>query len=163
MGDVPIQRISGTYWERLLLIALPIPAVCLAALILKDPSSFPNFHWDGFLIICFIVLLVWIIDCEPARRSDPVPLIDGEVLQIGNDVIRSSDIQTITALRRYRQPTTAVIEIIYLTNDETKTAYVLSKPDLVVLGLFATNPKTLRLLLKTHPELRNRVQPERRI
>lgn len=163
MGDTPIQRISGTYWERLLLIALPIPAVCLAALILKDPSSFPNFHWDGYVIICIIVLLVWIMDCEPARRSDPVPLIDGEVLQIGNDVIRSSDIQLITPLRRYRSPGTALIEITYLTSDGTRTAFVLSKPDLAVLSLFATKPKTLRLLLKTHPEIRNLVQPERRI
>lgn len=162
MGDKPTRRISGTYWERLLLIALPIPAVCLAARILKDPSS-SNLSWDGCLIILVIILLVWIIDSEPARRSDPVALIDGAILQIGNDVIRSSDIEMITPLRRYRMPTTALIEIIYLTKDGTKTAFVLSKPDLAVLGLFATKPKTLRLLLKTHPELRNRVQPERKI
>lgn len=162
MGDTPTRRISGTYWERLLLIALPIPAACLAALILKNPSSL-DFNWDGCLIILVIILLVWIIDSEPVRRSNPVALIDGAILQIGNDLVRSSDIAMVTPLRRYRTPTTALIEIIYLTKDGTKTAFVLSKPDLAVLGLFATKPKTIRLLLKSHPELRNRVQVERKI
>ena len=160
MNNVLGKRISGTYWERFLLIALPIPLLAAGVIILKnDPAS--GISWEALLVIACIALLIWIVDSEPARRRDPVSLVHGQYLEIGSDVVKAADILSITPLRRYRPPTTAVIELVFRTPDGERTVCVLSKPDVAPIGFFASAPKTLRLLLALHPELQSRVQPER--
>ena len=163
MAPVEPRRISGTYWERLLLIAVPIPVIAMLAISLKGNSVFSDISIEGCLIVIIIILLVWIIDCEPARRYHPVAFIDGDIISIGSDTILPSSIQSITPLSRFRPPTTQLLEIVYGTGANAKTSYILSKPDIAPFGLFAFQPKTLRLLGRSHPELRNRVQPERKI
>jgi hypothetical protein len=154
------NRISGTYWERLLLVALPIPLIAGAAIVLKN-DPFPGISVEALFIVAVIVLMVWLVDSEPARRWNPVSLVSGQYLEIGPDIVQAIDIVSITPLRRYRPPTTALIEIVFHTPTGQKTACVLSKPDVAPIGFFTRSPKTLRLLLAHHPELRNRVQPER--
>jgi hypothetical protein len=158
MSSIESKRISGTYWERLLLIAMPIPLVMFGALLFKDPS---NISWEICLIIVLVILLVWVVDSEPLRRYHTVPLFDGVVLALNDEALPPSSILSITPLTRYRPRSTQLLEVTFRTHDGNRTVHILSKPELVPFGLFTSEPKTLRLLLKSHPELRKRVQPER--
>lgn len=155
------RRISGTYWERLLLIALPIPLITMLIVLLRNEWGISHFPWEIGLVLAVVTLTIWIVDCEPPRRMGPVALIDGNILIIGSDAILPSSIKSITPIRRYKQLYNQLFEIAYSTGANSKTVYILSKPNIAPFGLFASQPKTLRLLLRNHPELRNRVQPQR--
>lgn len=163
MQGSPITRISGTYWERLLLLATPIPLVAAVALFLKGGSSFTTFPWEACPIMLAIVLMIWIVDCEPVRRFNPVELLNGDVLSINSIAVDASSILSITPLIRFMAQSAPLLEITYRTAEGDRTVHILSKPYLAPLGLFTTEPKTLRLLIKHHPELENRVQPLRLI
>ncbi|MBK6539727.1 MAG: hypothetical protein IPG10_00260 [Flavobacteriales bacterium] len=159
MKDHQKKRVSGTYWERFLYVALPIPLLALLFFILKNGLTS---SWEVALILVAVVLMVWIVDCAPARQREPVDLFDGEWLLIDNDLVAPSAIQSITPLRRYKWGT-QLIEITYALNANTRSVNVLSKPDLAPFGLFSLTPKTLRIILSNHPELQQRVRPERTI
>lgn len=160
MSTIKQRRISGTCWERFLGIALPIPLLALLFIVLKNGFTGT---WETALILGVIVLLVWVFDCAPVNRWDPIDLSDGAALQIGTERIAPSAIKKITPLRRYRSGITQLIEITFDVGADTRSAIVLSKPDLVPFGLLFTRPRTLRILLRNHPELHQRVQTERTI
>jgi|GEM_PF-3479911 hypothetical protein len=158
MNTIKPRRLSGTYRERFLLIALPIPLLALLFIVIKNGLTGT---WEAALILGVVVLLVWVVDCAPVKHWEPVELIDGEALQIGTEHIPLSAINSITPLRRHRTGITQLIEIVYEVNTANRVVHVLSKPDLAPVGMLAGTPRTLRLLLKSHPELRKRVQSER--
>lgn len=160
MSTLQQKRISGTYRERFLWIALPLPSLALLFITLKNGLTAT---WEAALILGLVALVIWVFDCAPVNHWEPVELSDGEALQIGTESIPPSAILSITPLRRYRTGITQLIEIIYRVGTDTRTANVLSKPDLAPFGMLFTMPRTLRDLLKNHPELQQRVQPERTI
>mgnify|MGYP000954328034 CR=1 FL=1 len=94
-------RISGTYGERFLMNALPIPALIVLFLLARNGVNAVS-ALDMFLIIGIGSLLIWIIDPEPARRKQPVELIDGTVLRVGNSLVTPDSILSITPLRIYK-------------------------------------------------------------
>ncbi len=160
MNSVRPRRISGTYWERLLLIALPIPLIAMVVVLLRNDWGISQFPWEIGLTLAVTTIMIWIMDCEPTRRVGPVALFDGTNLFIGTEAVLPSSIMTITPIRRYRQLYGQLFKIVYGSGGNTKTVYILSKPDVAPLGVFMSLPKTIRLLLRSHPELHNRLQPE---
>jgi hypothetical protein len=154
------KRISGTYWERWLVLALPPPTLIVLFILLRNGFEALSL-FDALLIVGIGSLLIWTVDCARARHRNPVVLIDGAFLMIGADVVLPTAILSITPLRWFKGGGQQVFEIVYEAGDNVKTATVLSKPD--PLRLFADTPKTLRILLRSYPELKNRVLPERTI
>jgi len=154
------KRISGTYWERWLVLALPLPTLIVLFILLRNGFEALSL-FDALLIVGTGSLLIWTVDCARARLRNPVALSDGPLLMIGADVVLPTAIQSITPLRWFKGGGTQVFEIVYEAGALVKTATVLSKPD--PLGFFAYTPKTLRILLRSYPELKDRVLPERTI
>jgi len=140
-------RISGTYGERFLMNALPIPALIVLFLLARNGVNAVS-ALDMFLIIGIGSLLIWIIDPEPARRKQPVELIDGTVLRVGNSLVTPDSILSITPLRIYKG-WTRLIQIDHRSQKGTATAIVLSKP--APIWMAWAQPRTLRLLLQSHP------------
>jgi hypothetical protein len=164
MKTGPAKLISGTYWERFLIIALPFPAICLIPLIItKGPQLLHSGAWEAPLFLVFLALLIWIADTEPIARQKPVHLRVNGMLQIGDDRVRPEDVISITPLRRYKQISVGVFEIQYVVHGETRFAHVMSKPDVPILGFFHSYPRTVRSLLKHFPALTERVRDEERI
>ncbi len=157
MSSYEPKRISGTYWERFLMNAIPVPVLIVLFIGLKN--SFASLSLiEAALIIAFGSLLIWIIDSEPARRKNPVSLFDGTALQLGDERVPSNAIHSITPLQVYKG-WTRLVQIEYHCDQGFKTAIILSKP--APFWMMWAPPRTLRLLLKSHPELANRVQIER--
>ena len=160
MSNTLSRRISGTYWERFLVLALPLPVLIVLVILARN-------GWGTLSLLQMVLLvglgslMIWIVDCERARRRDPVGLIDGPEFLIGTDSVSSKAIRGITPLRWFKGLDGQLLEIVYKTDSGTRTVNILSKPD--PLGLFRSTPKTLRILLRRHPELEDRVMPERTI
>ena len=152
------QRISGTYMERLLLIAVPIPLIALIFIIAKSGSTFTDLPWEIALILLVITLLIWAADTEPIVRSKPISLFVNDMLEIGPDLIGPEDVLSITPLRRYRQIMNGLFEIRYAIGTEERSALIMSKPDMVILGLFHSTPRSIRMLLKQFPPLSHKLQ-----
>lgn len=151
------KRISGTYWERFLMNALPAPVLIVLFIGLKNRFDSLSLI-EGALTILFGSLLIWIIDCEPARRRHPVSLFDGIALQIGDELVQSNAVHNIIPLQMYKG-WTRLVQIEYHCGQRLKTAIILSKP--APFWMMWSQPRTLRLLLRSHPELADRVRTER--
>lgn len=115
---------------------------------------------EASLIIGFGSLLIWVVDTEPARRRHPVELIDGTFFQAGTSLVAPDAILNITPLRIYKG-WTYLIQIDHRSDKGIATAIVLSKP--APIWMAWAQPRTLRLLLQSHPQLADRVRPERTI
>lgn len=152
-------RISGTYWERFLMNALPAPVLVIAFVLGKNGMTALTVI-EALLVIGIGSMLIWIVDSEPARRRRPIELFAGGVLQIGQEVVKPSHIQSITPLRIHKG-WTRLIRIDYRNETGIASVVVLSKP--APLWMALAQPRTLRLLLQHHPELLNRVRDERTI
>jgi hypothetical protein len=160
MNQILSRRISGTYWERFLIVALPFPVLIVLVILARNGYEALSIL-QMVLIVGLGSVMIWILDCERARRRNPVEVIDGPQFLIGTDSVSSHDIRSITPLRWFKGLDAKLLEIDYRTDSGIRTVNVLSKPD--PLGLFMSTPKTLRLLLRRHPELEDRVRPERTI
>jgi hypothetical protein len=158
------KRISGTYWERCLVVALPFPAICLIPLIISSgPTLLQSSVWEGPVFLIFLALLIWIADLEPISRQKPVPLYVNGVIEIGSDLVKPEEVTAIVPLRRYKQITVGVFEVRYTVHGESRSARIMSKPDVPVLGFFHSYPRSIRSLLKHFPALAERLMPEERI
>jgi len=159
MNYIPVKRISGTFGERYIFVALPIPALIGMYVVLKNGTE--GLTTVGLFIgVGLASIIYWLMDCEAAHHRNPVPLVDGEVLLIGRDPVHPKMIQKITPISGDRRFYGGLIEIVCESHSGPKTASVLSKPGL--LGPFAFTSRTLKLLLRSHPELADRVMLERR-
>ncbi len=158
MNNIPVKRISGTFVERYVRVALPVPVLVALYVVVKNGTESTTILGLA-LGVGLASLLVWLVDCEAAGSRKPVRLIDGDVLIIGTDHVPPDMILSITPIRGNRRSYGGLIEIAYKTMNGTKTANVLSKPGF--LGPFAFTRRTLALLLNSHPTLKARVNPER--
>lgn len=158
------KRISGTYWERFLIVALPFPAICLIPLISSSGSNLlRSGSWEAPMFLVFLALLIWIADMEPISRQKPVPLHVNGMMEIGADRVRPEEVISIVPLRRYKQITVGVFEIRYTFHGEPRSARVISKPDMPILGFFHSYPRSIRLLVKHFPALTVMLGNEERI
>ena len=157
------QRISGTFMERLLFIAVPGPLLALALILFKADSDFADFPWEITLILFVVILVIWIVDTEPLARLKPVPLFVNGILEIGSDLVRPEDVLSITPLRRYREIMNGLFEIRYTVGNEERSALIMSKPDIAIIGLFRSPSRSIRILLKEFPLLSDRLLQEKRI
>lgn len=165
MSATSKKRISGTYWERYLLGALlPVFLVYFTFTLKNGIADLTTLSCEPAAVMLCISVVVFIIASEPARRLKPVSLYDrGDALQIHREDIPLSAVKKITSLRRYRPALVSLFEIEYESKGVNRSAVILSKPDWQLLTQHHFEPRSLRLLLEAHPELKSKVQNEREI
>ncbi len=158
------KRISGTIGERYLLgAALPFLLVYMVGILKNGFAELRTLPWEAALVILGMCVLWFFISSAPARRLHPVALYDGTLLHIGEDTIPAASLRRITPLVRARSPQLSLLELEYDSINGRRTAVVLSKPDWHLLTQHHVKPRSLRLLLTSHPDLKSIVQVPRMI
>lgn len=110
----PPRRISGTYWERFLVLAFPIPALAFIPYVMNNGRDvLTSGFWEAPLFMIIFALLIWMVDYEPIARQKPVRSMANGMLEIGAELVRPTDVLAIVPLRRSRQASISVFEIRY--------------------------------------------------
>ena len=128
------MRLSGTYFERLLINVLPWTVFwCLTYYFLKGEFN--------IYVLLILTTALWTIDTLIIyfRFKKPKPLKANEKLWIGDESICLNDIQTITPVTDQRMKWSFKMIEISLTNG--RTLMVIDKPQTFFEDLMKRPPK----------------------
>jgi len=146
------MRISGTYFNRLLVAILSFTAVpsILLLLILREPRLV-------FLIFSGMTVVFWGIDSLFVFYQERVPLLlsDGHLF-FGEEAIKPSDIRSITRLSSANWKLR--IHLLEFKLNDGRVIRVLDKPRGVLYEIKKDGSKTLNALFGAFPGLKAKLR-----
>lgn len=149
------MRLSGNYFDRLLLNILPYVIVGIIVIYFTKENTDPS---ALLFVLLILTVFFWTIDTLIIyiKFKKPKSLrINNAVLLLGNDVINPEDIVKITPVKDKRMRWT--FKMIEFTLNDGRVFMIIDKPQTLIEDLKNKPSKTLEKLFEKYPELKTKL------